>query len=83
MEAIIKEAKSEEEKKFLLAELALELSRIKPQITEVSLKQNVIKTAIREVMEKFAIDFDRKNNTGNTAIENYSLKAIQKALNEL
>lgn len=83
MDAIIKEAKSEEEKRFLLAELGLELSRIQPQITEVSLKQNVIKSAIKEVMEKLASDFKNKNTTGNSAIENYSEKAIQKALNEL
>ena len=83
MEAIIKEAKSEEEKRFLLAELALELSRIQPQITEISLKQTEIKSAIKEVMTKLSTDFEDNNITDNTAIEIYSKKAIQKAINEL
>ena len=83
IEAIINEAKTEEEKRFLLAELALELSRIQPQITDVSLKQSEIKAAIKEVVKKLATDIESKDITDNTAIEIYSKKAIQKAINEL
>lgn len=82
-DAILKEARSEDEKIFLLAELALELSRVNPSQTEFSLKAKEVKAAIRKLLEELSIDFSSTNNRGHTAITDYSNQALKKALNEL
>ncbi len=79
-EAIIKEATSEEEKIFLLAELALELSQIQPRTTEISLDQNAVKTAVKDVLNNLSNEINVNNDT---PILKYSREALRKALNEL
>ncbi len=82
-DAIMKESRSEDEKVFLLAELALELSRVNPTQTEFSLKAKDVKLAIKNLLEGLSIDFSSTNNSSHTAITDYSNKALNKALNEL
>lgn len=82
-EAILKEARSEEEKKFLLAELALELSRVQPTETNFSIKAKEIKVAVKKILEELSIDFSNSIDLDKTAITNYSNQAVKKALNEL
>ena len=81
--AILDEGRSDEEKSFLLAELALELSRVNPQETEISLKKEAIKSEIRKVLESIASLIYAQTRFSSTAVENYSVKAIQKAIYEL
>lgn len=50
--AISNEAKSEQEKSFLLTELALELSRIKLQTVPSSLSSHIVKKAITQVIDE-------------------------------
>lgn len=77
-DAILKEAKSEDEKMFLIAELALELSRTKPEATEIGLKPNEVKAAIQQVIKQLSTV--KPGTTGNDySIISYSIKAIQKA----
>lgn len=82
-EAISKESKSEEEKKFLLAELALELSRIQPKVTEFSIPAPIIKKALKEILKDFSDEFISANDSEISAITNYSNQALNQALNEL
>lgn len=82
-EAILNEAKSEEEKRFLLAELALELSRVKPLQTDISLKQEEVKSGIREILENLANTIKTEPGSFLNPVEDYSLKALQKAIYEL
>lgn len=79
-EAIIKEATSEEEKIFLLAELALELSQIQPRTTEISLDQKAVKSAVKDVLNNLSNEINVNNDT---PILKYSREALRKALNEL
>jgi hypothetical protein len=51
-QAIAKEARSEQEHCFLLAELYLELARVKPQTLPGSLAANRVRTALREVAQE-------------------------------
>ena len=51
-QAISKEARSEQERCFLLAELCLELARVKPQTLPSSLAANRVRTALREVAQE-------------------------------
>ena len=83
VEAIKKEARSNDEKQFILAELALELSRVYPKTTEFSLKAKEVKLALKLVLDNFAKDFNTYNSTGNSAILKYSEKAFQKAAHAL
>lgn len=82
-EAIVNEAKSDEEKRFLLAELALELSRVNPQETEISLKRESIKAEIRKVVEEMVSLVVPGRQQTNIQVEKYSLKAFYKAIDEL
>ncbi len=80
-EAILKEAKSENEKVFLLAELALELSRVKPTETNVSIKAEEVKTAIKKLLEELSTDFLTTGAESESPITYYSTQAFQKAIN--
>ena len=83
VEAIKKESRSDDEKQFLLAELALELSRVQPEVTDFSLKAKDVKFALKEVMEKLAINFSVNDNIEMNSIQFYSNKAFQKAIHAL
>lgn len=83
IDAIKKESRSEEEIKFLLAEIALELSRVQPSTTEISLKKNEIKLAIRKLIQEIAVEIQNGSKEVKTDIENYSIMAFNKALNDL
>jgi hypothetical protein len=82
-EAIVNEAKSDEEKRFLLAELALELSRVHPQQTEISLKRETVKAAIKNVLDEMAPLVVSETKEANTQLEKYALNAVNKAIHEL
>jgi hypothetical protein len=77
-DAILKEAKTEDEKLFLVAELALELSRINPIHTEICLKPHEVKAAIQKVIKQLTAIFPETNGNDHSIIT-YSIKAIQKA----
>ncbi|QNA44290.1 phospholipase D-like domain-containing protein [Lacibacter sediminis] len=83
LDAIVNEAKSEEEKRFLIAELALELSRVIPQQTEISITKEIVKAEIKKVVESMAGMISVDMEDSKTAVENYSAKALQKAIYEL
>ena len=82
-EAIFKEAKTEEEKQFLLAEMALEISRVNPQQTTISLKKEDIKSALREILIKMSHEFNNTRDENLSPVIEYSRKAIKKAIYEL
>lgn len=82
-EAILREAQSSEEKYFLFAELALELSRVSPQETELSLKKEIIKAEIRKVLTRIADELNAEGITGSEPVKDYSRNAIKKSLYEL
>jgi HKD family nuclease len=77
-DAILKEAKTEDEKLFLVAELALELSRINPEHTEICLKPYEVKAAIQKVIKELTAIFPEANGDDHSIVT-YSVKAIQKA----
>ena len=81
-DAISKEAKNEEEKMFLLAELALELSRIQPITTEYSIKVSDIKSNLKIILKELFEEFDSSKNSTNSAVTNYSSQAFKQALYE-
>ncbi len=83
LDAIVNEAKSKEEKKFLIAELALELSRVNPQQTEISIRKEIVKAEIKKVVQSMIDIINRNGEDIVTAVEYYSAKAIQKAIHEL
>jgi HKD family nuclease len=80
-EAIVNEAKSDEEKIFLLSELALELSQVQPRTTEISLDQVTIKSAVKNVIKNLSNEI--KLHKEDSPILMYSKEALRKALNEL
>jgi hypothetical protein len=66
-QALTREAKSEEERVFLLAELALELLRTKPQTTHGSLSQTEVRGRLRDVAKELAARFSvpQEHNVGS------------------
>lgn len=83
IDAISNEAKSNEEKKFLVAELALELSRVKPMSFPNSLKPIEIKAAIKKLLSNISIEFTSLNVDDNPTIETYAINAFKKAYEQL
>ena len=82
-EAVEKEARSEEEKMFLLAELALELSRIQPQTTTNSIKSSTIKSTLKLLLKGLSEDLLKTERMHTSPITVYSNQALSKAINEL
>jgi hypothetical protein len=80
-DAIFKEAKSDEEKMFLLAELALELAQIRPRSTEISLDPTIVKSTVKDMLNNLSKEIQLIDNISPIAI--YSREALRKALNEL
>lgn len=76
--AIVKEAKSEEEGLFLLAELVLELGRVAPISTPGTLNTSEVRKEIRKVMQEI-----RKNvavsQISTTSLQDYVTSAFQEA----
>ncbi len=81
-DAIVRESKTPEEKRFLLTELALEISRIQPQSSDLSLRASKIKDKIKEVLVKLSDEVNAEDGGENNDITKYSNNAFQKALNE-
>jgi hypothetical protein len=51
-DALTREARSEDERVFLMAELALEVLRVRPQTAQGSLTTSEVRKALREVAEE-------------------------------
>ncbi len=83
VDGIRRESRSNDEKQFLLAELALELSRVNPKTTEFSIKAKDVMLAVKEVIEKLNASFSFDDNPHDNSIHNYSQKAFQKAIHAL
>jgi hypothetical protein len=81
IDAIGKEAKTNDEKSFLLAEVALELSRMQPKETSFSIKSKEVKKEVQQVIIKLLSDSNHEA-IHDEAIRSYSIKAMKKALNE-
>ena len=77
--AILKEAHSEEEKIFLLAELCLELSDIKPQTCPGSLTEQVVYGELKSIINKL-IKQSKAIENKNQTIGDYSKEAFKKSI---
>jgi hypothetical protein len=78
--AILKEGKSEEEKVFLLAEFALELSRVKPTAASGCLPAVTVKAAIRKVIEEFKAEISGRAIDEIPSLKVYVQESFQEAL---
>jgi len=78
--AILKEGKSEEEKVFLLTELALELSRAKPTTAPGCLPATTIKDAIRKLIEEFKAEVSGRAMEEIPNLKVYVQESFQEAL---
>ncbi|RZK13230.1 MAG: hypothetical protein EOO46_00035 [Flavobacterium sp.] len=83
VEAIKRESSSNSEKQFLLAELALELSRIQPKTTEFSINSRDVKLAVKKVVAILENSICINEFHDENSIHLYSLKAFQKAIDAL
>lgn len=78
--AILKEATSDDEKVFLLGELALELSRVQPKSEAGCLSTKTIKQALRGVVQTFTEQAAPLLKTTEPSLESYVRIALKKAL---
>ncbi|PKN67825.1 MAG: hypothetical protein CVU57_01020 [Deltaproteobacteria bacterium HGW-Deltaproteobacteria-15] len=79
-EAILKEGRSEEEKVFLLAELALELSRVKPASTPGSLDPAILKQEIRNIVKELKTQVIDRSLESIPSLKRYTEEAFLEAL---
>ncbi len=79
-DAIVKEGKSEEEKVFLLTELALELSRVKPTTATGCLPATSVKEAVRKVIEEFKAEVSGRSMEEIPSLKVYVQESFQEAL---
>lgn len=77
--AIVREAKSEQERCFLLAELAIELARVRPQSSHGGLKSSQIKSALQAVIRELRKQTIPKTRLQATPIKQYAAKAFREA----
>ena len=77
--AIIREANSDLERMFLLAELALELSRINPVELEGNLEPRLIKRKIREVISEIKREVEPTLKSGEPRMKKYLKAALEEA----
>ena len=77
--AIIREAKSEEEKSFLLTELSLELSRIKPRTAPAHLSVTKVKKEIGKVIEELQYEVKQNLNSVPPTMRKYILACFEEA----
>lgn len=78
--AILKEGKSEEEKVFLLTELALELSRAKPTTAPGCLPATTTKDAIHKLIEEFKAEVSGRAMEEIPNLKVYVQESFQEAL---
>jgi hypothetical protein len=78
--AILKEGKSEEEKVFLMTELALELSRVEPIKAVGSLPSTTVKEAIRKVIEELEGEVNGRAMEEMPNLKVYVKESFQEAL---
>ncbi len=83
IEAIRKEAVTPIECQFLLAELALELSRINPKETGNSIKAKEVRTAVKKLLNELLVNNGSNHADSDDPVTIYSTKALQKAYDEL
>jgi fumarylacetoacetate (FAA) hydrolase family protein len=81
--AIMKEAKSDEEKVFLLAEIALDISKVSITSKENSLDEREIKEALKGAINQLK-EFQGDINTRiESNLKSYVSSAMKKAYHEL
>ena len=80
VDAILKEGKSEEEKAFLLTELGLELSRVKPSATSGCLPVTTVRQEIRTIIEELKAEVTGKSTEEIPNLRAYVEQAFQEAL---
>jgi len=78
-DAIIHEAKSDQERCFLLAELALELGRVRPQSAPGGLKSSQIKSELQAFIRDLRARTIPKARLQATPISKYAAKAFREA----
>jgi len=79
IDAISREAKTIEEKEFLMAELALELSRIQPTETEVSLSSSKVRFQLKNIVLGIKTEF-LKSTMQDEVLKTYCSQAVNKAI---
>ncbi|OUR93987.1 hypothetical protein A9Q87_04585 [Flavobacteriales bacterium 34_180_T64] len=80
--AIMKEAKSEEEKLFLLAELAIELSSLKVVQSNGCINPGIVQKELKKLIQSI-VKRARKIENKNRMIQEYTADAFKKALNNV
>jgi hypothetical protein len=80
--AILREAKSEDEKSFLLAELALELSSIKLSNSNGTIDADLVTKVLRSLIQEINQQ-SKKIKNQNKMIKEYAGKAFKKALSDV
>jgi hypothetical protein len=78
--ALLKEAKSEQEKPFLLAELALELSRVRPQKAPACLRPDEVLAEIRRVITELKASVSFECLAPLPDLDTYVHRAFEEAL---
>jgi hypothetical protein len=81
-EAILREAKSEDEKSFLLAELALELSSIKLSNSNGTIDADLVTKELRSLIQEINQQ-SKKIKNQNKMIKEYAGEAFKKALSDV
>jgi len=79
-EAILKEGRSDEEKVFLLAELALELSRVKPASAPGALEPSIVRQEIRKLVKELKAQVTGKSLESIPNLKVYIEEAFLEAL---
>jgi hypothetical protein len=82
VKAILKEAKSEEEKAFLVAEIVLELANIYPLETTNSMKQNEVRQEFKKIIKELYSNLKKESRVKHKVIKTYMKDSFKKALNE-
>jgi hypothetical protein len=80
-QALAREAKSKDELTFLLAELALELLRTRPQATHGSLSRIEVRSRLRDVAKELAVRFSVPQEHKYGSLSRY-LKSVVKQIEE-
>lgn len=78
--AIAKEAKTTQERSFLIAELALELSRVKPQNVPGYIEPTIVKKEIRNVINELNDNISFESIEKPSNLKQYVICAIKKAI---
>lgn len=79
-DAILREAHSDEERAFLLAETALELSQVEPREVENSLPADVIRKEIKKLITAFSETVQTEYKKGRRSIRDYIKSSFKRAV---